>query len=78
MSTGFSRQEYWSGLPCPPPGDLLGSGTEPTSLMSNLRGQVGSLPLAAPGKPMHGPLVYFHILATVNNAGLNTSVQISL
>ena len=23
MSTGFSRQEYWSGLPCPPPGDLL-------------------------------------------------------
>ena len=22
-STGFSRQEYWSGLPCPPPGDLL-------------------------------------------------------
>ena len=20
---GFSRQEYWSGLPCPPPGDLL-------------------------------------------------------
>ena len=23
LSTGFSRQEYWSGLPCPPPGDLL-------------------------------------------------------
>ena len=22
LSTGFSRQEYWSGLPCPPPGDL--------------------------------------------------------
>ena len=23
LSVGFSRQEYWSGLPCPPPGDLL-------------------------------------------------------
>ena len=22
LSIGFSRQEYWSGLPCPPPGDL--------------------------------------------------------
>ena len=31
---GFSRQEYWSGLLCPPPGDLANSGTEPTSLKS--------------------------------------------
>ena len=31
---GFSRQEYWSGLPGPPPGDLLDPGLEPTSLMS--------------------------------------------
>ena len=30
---GFSRQEYWSGLPCPPPGDLPDPGTEPASLM---------------------------------------------
>ena len=30
---GFSRQEYWSGLPCPPPGDLPDQGIEPTSLM---------------------------------------------
>ena len=28
---GFSRQEYWSGLPCPPPGDLPDPGTEPRS-----------------------------------------------
>ena len=28
LSTGFSRQEYWSGLPCPPPGDLPDPGTE--------------------------------------------------
>ena len=31
---GFSRQEYWSGLPCPPPEDLPDPGIEPTSLMS--------------------------------------------
>ena len=28
---GFSRQEYWSGLPCPPPGDLPDPGIEPLS-----------------------------------------------
>ena len=28
---GFSRQEYWSGLPCPPPGDLPNLGIEPAS-----------------------------------------------
>ena len=33
LSMGFSRQEYWSGLPCPPPGDLPDPGIE-TSLMS--------------------------------------------
>ena len=31
---GFSRQEYWSGLPCLPPGDLPNPGMEPTSLIS--------------------------------------------
>ena len=34
LSMGFSRQEYWSGLPCCPPGDLSNPGIEPTSLMS--------------------------------------------
>ena len=33
LSIGFSRQEYWSGLPCPPLGDLPNSGTEPKSLI---------------------------------------------
>ena len=33
-SMGFSRQEYWSGLPCPPPGDLPNPGIEPASLGS--------------------------------------------
>ena len=34
LSVGFSRQEYWTGLPCPPPGNLLNPGIEPISLMS--------------------------------------------
>ena len=34
LSMGFSRQEYWSGLPFPFPGDLPDPGIEPTSLMS--------------------------------------------
>ena len=33
LSMGFSRQEYWSGLQCPPPGDLPDPGIEPRSLL---------------------------------------------
>ena len=33
LSMGFSRQEYWSGLPFPPPGDLPNPGTEPMFLV---------------------------------------------
>ena len=34
LSMGFSRQEYQSGLPCPPSGDLPDPGIEPASLLS--------------------------------------------
>ena len=34
LSMGFSRQEYWNGLPCPPPGHLTDPGFEPTSPMA--------------------------------------------
>ena len=34
LSMGFSRQGYWSGLPCPPPGNLNDPGIQPTSFMS--------------------------------------------
>ena len=37
-SRGFFRQEYWSGLPCPPPGDLPNPGIESVSLMSSAGG----------------------------------------
>ena len=42
LSMGFSGQEYWSGLPCPPPGDRPHPGTEP-SLLCLLHWQVDSL-----------------------------------
>ena len=43
LSMGFSRQEYWSGLPIPPPGDLPDPGIEPVSPVSPTL-QVDSLP----------------------------------
>ena len=44
---GFFRKEYWSGLPCPPPRDLLNPGIEPRSPAL----QENSLPSEPPGKP---------------------------
>ena len=44
---GFSRQEYWSGLPCPPPGDLPNPGTESRSPTF----KVDSLLSEPPGSP---------------------------
>ena len=44
---GILRQEYWSGLPCPPPGDLPSPGIKPRSPAL----QVDSLPTEPPGKP---------------------------
>ena len=47
---GFSRTEHWSGLPCPPPGDLPDPGMEPVSLRSHLLWQAGSSPRVPPAK----------------------------
>ena len=50
LSMGLSRQEYWSGLPGPPPGDLPDLGTEPVSLTSlALAGRFFTS--SSPGKP---------------------------
>ena len=46
-SLGFSRQEYWSGLPCPSPGDLPDPGIEPRSPVL----PADSLPAEPQGKP---------------------------
>ena len=50
LSPGFSKQKYWSGLPCPPPGDLPDPGIEPESTVSPAL-RVDSLPLGHQGSP---------------------------
>ena len=57
---GFSRQENWSGLPFPSPGDLPNPGIEPRSPAS----QVDSLPAELPGKPIY---MHTHIEKTGRN-----------
>ena len=47
LSMGFSKQEYWSGLPCPSPGDWTHIS------LCLLHWQMGSSPLVPPGKPLH-------------------------
>ena len=54
LSMGFSRQEYWSGLPFPSPGDLPKPGIEPGSPAL----QADALSSEPPGKPVD---VYCHI-----------------
>ena len=53
LSLGFSRQECWSGLPCPPPGDLPDPEIKLTSLKSPAL-QEDSLPLSYPRSPQRG------------------------
>ena len=46
LSMGFSRQEYWSGLPCPPLGDLSNPGIEPVFCIEG-----GFFTAEPPGEP---------------------------
>ena len=63
---GFSRQDYWNGLPCPPPGDLPDLGIE--SVSPGL--QADSLLSEPPGKPPYRnyALAIFHSLITGENS----------
>ena len=56
LSMGFSRQEYWSGLPFPSPGDLPGPGIEPGSPAL----QTDALLSEPPGK-LEGIIVIFNL-----------------
>ena len=74
---GFSSQEYWSGLPCPPPRDLPNPGIEPMSPTL----QADSLPSEPPGKPKNtgmGSLSLFQgiFLTQESNWGLLQCRQI--
>ena len=57
LTMEVSRQEYWSRLPCPPPGDLLSPGTGPASLPSPvLTGEFFAI--VPPGEPY--TLLFYH------------------
>ena len=57
LSMEFSRQEYTSRMPCPPPEDLPNSGIKLRSPIL----QTGSLPSDPPGKPIYMKLKHFAI-----------------
>ena len=71
LSMGFSRQEYWSELPFPSPGDLPNPGIEPWSPAS----QAGSLPFEPPGNPgwkilvNHIFFIPWHLIYTAHAIG---------
>ena len=61
LSVGLFRQEYWSGMPFPPPGTLPNSGVKPMFSVSPAL-QMGSLPTEPSGKPLlkdSGELFFF-------------------
>ena len=73
-SLGFSRQEHWSGLPFPSPGDLPDPGIEPRSPAL----QANSLPTELQGKTyivsislLIKHLGCFYVLPTENSAAMN-------
>ena len=70
LSMGLSRQEYWSGLPFPSPGDLPNPGIEPGSPAL----QVISLPSEPPGKPRHYTRVWCNFPQELRNFALEPQV----
>ena len=61
LSMGFSRQEYWSGFPCPSLGDLPHPGVDTTFPVL----QSDSLPVEPPGKPVYVYMYVFVFLVYV-------------
>ena len=75
LSMGFSRKEYWSRLPCPPPGNLPDPSTEPRSPAL----QADSLPSESPGKSyVHIKLVHKCSQKFIYNSYKPKTIQISI
>ena len=70
---GFSRQEYWSGLPFPSPGDLPDTGIEPWSPIL----QADALTSEPPGKSLtEGHLNCFQFGTVLNMSDINIYVEV--
>ena len=62
LSMGFSRQEYWGGLPCPSPGNL----PNPRIKTGSPALQVDSLPSEPPGRPMCSQVSYDSVTGSIS------------
>ena len=67
---GFLRQEYWSGLPCLPPGDLPDPGMEPCTDMGLTTGGLFTGGLFPPGKPQLAQRLSHLFIQSFNNRSL--------
>ena len=74
LSMGFSRQEYWSGLPFPSPGDLSNPGIEPRSPAL----QPHSLPSEPPGKTLTFLILYSYLQMKLYTKEENRGLRFSL
>ena len=74
LSMGFTRQEYWSGLPCLHPRDLPDPGIEPASLTSPAV-QASSLPSVLPRKIFHHYMKTLSLILSFYHSHYLTSVQ---
>ena len=77
LSIGFSRQEYWSRLPCPPPGHLPDPGIEPRSPVSPAM-QVDSSPAEPARKPEHVTTSWVHELLKSRWAVTRSKIKMTL
>ena len=72
LSRGFSREEYWSGLPFPPPGDLPDPGVKPTSFASPALTDrfFATAPLGKPLEPGRSGFTSQHAYFSVTTVGI--------
>ena len=71
LSMGFSRQEYWSGLPFPSPGDLPDPGIKPRSPAS----QADAFTSEPPGKPTTKKGILSPLLYSMNQSQVSDAIQ---
>ena len=77
LSLGFPRQEYWSGLPCPPPGDLPDPGMEPSSHTSPaLAG--GFFTASTTWMPPDILLAFIQVTVNISRIGVITVIKVNI
>ena len=71
----FSRQEYWSGLPCPPPGDL----PDPETELASPTLQADSLLLSHQGSPfLRGKICHFYTLTFLGYINMDVDLNLDI